>query len=192
MTMYDKALQFATERHEGQTRWDGRDYIEHPIRVAAYFKDDERKTVAVLHDVVEDKKATLKEVRNLFGDIIAKAVDAISRKEDEPYNQFVFRAGKNPIAKDVKIADIQDNISDFPSENVDLIKKASNLISKRYIPALLFLCGRNEEYGRKANSAAFKRHLERACEAVDKWPEWKKQAAGVYKYSTPPEKKGTE
>jgi len=192
MTMYDEALQFATERHEGQTRWDGRDYIEHPIRVADQFKDDERKTVAILHDVVEDGKATLKEVRDLFGDLIAEAVNAISKKEGEPYNVFVFRAEKNPIAKDVKIADIKDNISDFPSENTDHMRKASSLITKRYIPAFLFLCGMNKDYGEKAGRDSFHLHLERASKTVEGWPEWKKQASGAYKYSTSPEKKDTE
>ena len=192
MTMYEEALAFTTEKHEGQTRWDGRDYIEHLIRVADQFKDDERKTVAILHDAVEDGKATLKEIGDLFGDLIAEAVDAISKKEGEPYNVFVFRAEKNPIAKDVKIADIKDNIGDFPSENTDHMRKASSLITKRYIPAFLFLCGMNEDYGKKASRDSFSRHLERASKAVEKWPDWKKKAAGVYKYSTPPEKKNTE
>jgi len=146
MSMYKKALKFATERHSGQTRWNGSEYIKHPIRVADKFTDDIRKTVAILHDVVEDKKATLDEVKELFGSQVSKAVDSLSRRSGETYKTFVIRAAKNPIAKDVKIADIEDNMGDVPVGDEKMKEKATNLRTKRYIPALLFLTGDNVNY----------------------------------------------
>ena len=144
--MYDEALQFATERHKGQTRWDGGAYIRHPESVAKHFSDDLHKTVAVLHDVVEDKKATLQEVKDLFGSKVERAVDALSRRSGESYKNFVRRCAKNQIAKAVKIADIEDNMGDVSATNSESVEKAKNLRDKRYIPALLFLQGDDPKY----------------------------------------------
>jgi (p)ppGpp synthase/HD superfamily hydrolase len=146
MKMYEQALEFATERHEGQKRWDGGDYIRHPRSVADAFSDDLHKTVAILHDVVEDKKATLQEIRDLFGSKVAKSVDALSRKPGETYKDFVRRCAKDPVAKMVKIADIEDNMGDTSSTDPKQLEKANSLRTKRYIPALLFLQGENKEY----------------------------------------------
>ena len=145
MSMYEEALIFATERHEGQTRWDGGAYIKHPERVADKFTDDVKKTVAILHDVVEDKKATLEEVKDKFGPQVAKSVDALSRRPGETYKTFVKRAAKDSIAKEVKIADIEDNMGDVPV-NDERTKKKSDSLRKRYIPALLFLKGESADY----------------------------------------------
>ena len=141
--MYEEALAFATERHEGQTRLDGSPYIAHPIAVANKFTDDLRKTVSVLHDVVEDKKATLAEVRERFGDRVAKAVDSVSRRPGETYKDFIRRAARDPIGKDIKISDIEHNMID--SGNSAASDKAKSL-RKRYIPALLYLTGESKEY----------------------------------------------
>jgi len=146
MTMYEEALVFATERHEGQTRWDGGAYIRHPESVAKHFSDDLHKTVAVLHDVVEDKRATSQEIKDLFGSQVERAVDALSRRSGESYKDFVRRCAKNPVAKAVKVADIEDNMGDVSATNPEAIEKAKNLKDKRYIPALLFLQGDNSEY----------------------------------------------
>jgi len=145
MNQYPEAEAFAIERHSGQTRWDGRDYVKHHcIPIAEKFTDDLRKTVAVLHDVVEDKKATLQEVKEKFGGQVSAAVDALSRRSGESYKDFVRRAAKNPIAKDVKIADIEHNMGDVPNDE-KMKDKANSLRTKRYIPALLFLKGEEKE-----------------------------------------------
>lgn len=145
MNQYEEAKEFAIERHAGQTRWDGRDYVEHHcIPIADKFSDDLRKTVAVLHDVVEDKKATLQEVKERFGSQVALAVDALSRRPGESYKDFVRRAAKNSIAKDVKIVDIEHNMGDVPNDE-KMKEKANSLRTKRYIPTLLFLKGQEKE-----------------------------------------------
>lgn len=45
----------------------------------------------------------------MFGNVIADAVVALTRKKDESYDQFIRRAKKNEIARSVKIADITHN-----------------------------------------------------------------------------------
>jgi len=145
MTMYKEALEFATEKHKGQTRWDGGDYIRHPKGIADKFSDDLRKTVAILHDVVEDTDAELSEIKERFGGQVASAVDALTKRSGETYKDFIRRSAKNAIAKDIKIADIENNMGDIPPDDEEMKKKAKSLRTKRYIPALLFLKGKSEE-----------------------------------------------
>jgi len=70
----------------------------------------EERIVAVLHDVVEDSDWTLERLRNEgFSEIILQAIDAVSRRPDEDYNEFIVRASKNSIGRRVKLADLEDN-----------------------------------------------------------------------------------
>jgi hypothetical protein len=67
--------------------------------------------VGVLHDVVEDSATTLDDLRHMgYTEAIVKAVDHLSRREDETYEQFVKRAAANPLARRVKLADLEDNM----------------------------------------------------------------------------------
>ncbi len=137
--MYEEALAFATERHEGQTRWDGGPYIVHPVRVADKFDDDVRKTVAVLHDLVEDDRATFLEILKLFGGRVGSAVNALTRRDDETYREYITRrVALNPIARDVKIADLEDNMADEP-EDAEQAERFKALRDRRYLPALRLL-----------------------------------------------------
>lgn len=108
MPIYQKALLIATESHDGQYRNDGEPYIMHPWRVADNCTSEDEKTVAILHDVVEDTDAILF-YRAEFPTNIEDAVHAISRKEDETYFDYIERCSQNELARKVKIMDILDN-----------------------------------------------------------------------------------
>ena len=72
--------------------------------------------VAYLHDVVEDHSDdgyTLEFIREEFGDKIADAVDAVTHRKDESYLAYVLRADKNDVAREVKLADLEDNMRDL-------------------------------------------------------------------------------
>jgi hypothetical protein len=71
---------------------------------------DERRIAAVLHDVVEDGGIDPAVIAARFGDAVAQAVVALSRRDDEDYDAFIERCARNPIARDVKRADIGDNL----------------------------------------------------------------------------------
>ena len=74
-----KALKVATEAHKGQTDKAGNDYILHPIYVAEQMETDAEKSVAYLHDVVEDTDVTFEHLRRMgFSDEIVDAVEAIT------------------------------------------------------------------------------------------------------------------
>lgn len=111
MPTIERAREIATEAHAGQRDKAGADYVTHPLRVAAAVEGETRKIVALLHDVVEDNPAwplSRLEAEGFSTDILA-AVDAMTRREDEDYFDFVRRAAADPLARRVKIADLRDN-----------------------------------------------------------------------------------
>jgi GTP pyrophosphokinase len=77
------AIEFATQKHEGQKRKSGDDFVIHPISVAGILVDwgmDIDSVIAgVLHDTVEDTSATLVEIENLFGRDVAFLVDGVTK-----------------------------------------------------------------------------------------------------------------
>ena len=113
--MYKEALKFIAKKHAGQTRYNGNPYIIHPIRVSQELKSDTEKVVALLHDVVEDTDTTLAEISDLFGPEVTAAVEALTARKGESYEDYIRRVKVNEIARIVKIADISDNLSDSPN-----------------------------------------------------------------------------
>jgi guanosine-3',5'-bis(diphosphate) 3'-pyrophosphohydrolase len=88
-----QAHQLLLAKHAGQRqKVNGRPYVEHPIAVAtgvgeAGF-DEEMVVAALLHDVVEDSDATVAEIRQRFGDRVARLVEAMTDEvELDPYER---------------------------------------------------------------------------------------------------------
>lgn len=106
----EDAIILACTAHRGQIDKGGAPYILHPLRVMLAVSGDERRIAAVLHDVVEDCGIDPGTIADRFGDAVAQAVVALSRNEGEDYDAFVERCARNPIARDVKRADIGDNL----------------------------------------------------------------------------------
>ena len=106
----DAAIALATKAHAGQLDKAGRPYIEHPLRVMARVSGAPAKMAAVLHDVLEDTEVTAAELLSLgCPPEVVRAVEALSKREGEGYEDFVARAAKDPIAREVKRADLLDN-----------------------------------------------------------------------------------
>ena len=82
----DKAFYFACEAHKDQRRRSGEPYIYHPIEVATIAAHDiglGRTSIicALLHDVVEDTKYTLLDIREIFGEKVSRVVDGLTKFE---------------------------------------------------------------------------------------------------------------
>jgi guanosine-3',5'-bis(diphosphate) 3'-pyrophosphohydrolase len=79
----EDAFVFACEHHAAQRRKSGEDFIVHPVGVARICAgmrlDTETLCAALLHDTVEDTSASIKEVRERFGDEIAGIVDGVTK-----------------------------------------------------------------------------------------------------------------
>ncbi|GAA2753515.1 HD domain-containing protein [Amnibacterium kyonggiense] len=102
------ARQIATRAHAGQTDKAGRPYIAHPQRVAARLTDLQAQAVAWLHDVLEDTNVTSEDLRiaGVDEDVI-RVVDLLSRTGDDV--DYSARIAADPLAREVKLADIADN-----------------------------------------------------------------------------------
>jgi (p)ppGpp synthase/HD superfamily hydrolase len=110
MATIDKALQIAAKAHEGQKEKNGQPYIVHPLRVMNSVEGEAAKIVAILHDVVEDTSVTEDDLRRAgFGEPILAAVRCVTHRKDESYADYVVRCQGNEIARQVKLADLEDN-----------------------------------------------------------------------------------
>jgi len=66
---------------------------------------------AVLHDVVEDTAVTLEKLKQEgFDSEVIEAVDSVTIREGETYDDFIIRAGSHPIGYKIKMADLHDNL----------------------------------------------------------------------------------
>ncbi len=110
--MLDQAILIAARAHLGQTDRMGAPYILHPLRMMFRFKSETEMIVAVLHDVIEDNPDwDFDRLRQEgFSEEIIQAVDHLTRQEQEAYEEFVVRSSENPLARRVKLADLEDNM----------------------------------------------------------------------------------
>lgn len=108
----ERAIEIATEAHRGQLDKAGCDYIEHPLRVMAAGKSLDEKIVGVLHDVVEDTNWTFEGLAaEGFSAEVIEALRCVTKLSDsEPYDKFIARVKRNPLAVAVKLNDLSDNM----------------------------------------------------------------------------------
>ena len=137
---YEDALLIAVRAHHGQTRKiSGDPYVVHPIRVAKraqriareWFMTGELvqtiKTVAILHDVLEDAPSFWGEIESTFGQEVQFGVVGLTRLKDQSYKDYItsFKDKRIEVIV-VKLADLEDNLSDLPADHT---------LRKRYEPA---------------------------------------------------------
>lgn len=111
----------AEELHEGQERLDGRPYFGHVEHVAAavYEYGNRARIAAYLHDLVEDTPLDLNDVHFIFGEDALEDVAALTRGDDEPYEDYIGRVlGGSDAAVVVKLADVRHNSTGAPDRLV--------------------------------------------------------------------------
>ena len=78
-----RAYDYAYKKHFSQKRITGDDYITHPLNVAWILTgvnaDSHAIAAALLHDTIEDSDSTYEEIKDLFGEDIAKIVDGVTK-----------------------------------------------------------------------------------------------------------------
>ncbi len=132
----DEVLRFARERHQGQMRSDGQEYITHPIRVSEIvtkFKPSQNSNIlkagALLHDVLEDTYTSYRELQDRFGEVVASLVMEVTSSTFMPklVGKQIYLAHKmqymSSYALIIKLADRLDNISDLKGLKEEKIKK---------------------------------------------------------------------
>jgi len=105
------AIRLAVAAHHDQVDKVGQPYILHPLRVMFRLETEVERIVGVLHDVVEDTPHTLDGLRALgYPPEVIAALDGVTARPGESYEAFVARLAPNPIARRVKLADLEDNL----------------------------------------------------------------------------------
>ena len=108
----EDAIILAAEAHRGQVDKGGKPYILHVLRVLVRQSHENAQIVAALHDVVEDTHLTLEDLHRAgYHNEICAAVDCLTNLEGEPYEVMIDRVSANPIAREVKLADLEDNMN---------------------------------------------------------------------------------
>lgn len=107
----EKAIIAAAEAHMGQRDKGGQPYILHPIRVMLQCRSEEERTVAMLHDILEDTPLGASELTEAgFPAGVVEAVCCLTRGRDEDYAVYIERVCGNRLAARVKLADLADNM----------------------------------------------------------------------------------
>lgn len=127
------AIAIAATVHRNQKDHGGAPYILHPLRIMMKMPTLETQIVAVLHDVIEDSspddKWTIERLRGEgFSEEVLAAVDCLSERDGESYDELIARAAANPIARQVKLGDLEDNMD--PRRIVDMTKDDHNYIER--------------------------------------------------------------
>ena len=93
--------------------------------------------MALLHDVIEDTEYTFEDLRNMgFDNEVIEALMLMTHNKDIPYMDYVAKIKHNPIAKAVKLADLQHN-SDL--SRLDVVDEKALKRKEKYSEAISLL-----------------------------------------------------
>jgi GTP pyrophosphokinase/guanosine-3',5'-bis(diphosphate) 3'-pyrophosphohydrolase len=120
-----RAYEYGRRMHEGQTRYSGEPYFSHPVAVAAILAQqrlgDATLVTALLHDTIEDTRASYAAVAEMFGAEIADLVDGVTKltnlqlsssetKQAENFRKLLIAMSKDLRVILVKLADRLHNM----------------------------------------------------------------------------------
>lgn len=132
--VFEKALMIAIQAHSGQTDKQGKPYILHPLAVASQLDSLELKTIALLHDTIEDSWVS-KEflLENGIPEELVEVIALLTKPKDMPYEDYLRRVKTNPMALAVKKADLAHNTSPERAEGLNDHRKAKYELAKRIL-----------------------------------------------------------
>ncbi|MDW9481877.1 hypothetical protein GOB57_24830 [Sinorhizobium meliloti] len=154
----ERFIDFARERHAGQTSMSGEPYIEHIIRVLdntdkllaslpdgmmAETDKQETRLLAVGHDLIEDRRASKDDIRAIGGgERLVSRLIAVSRMEEPKpvYQQWIKGI---VISGDLAliIAKLADNLDNNSDERIASLPPEKQSIRNRYDRAFATLRG---------------------------------------------------
>ena len=132
--VFETALEIAAKAHKGQVDKNGVAYITHPLAVAAQLGSLELKTIAILHDTIEDTNVTAEYLieRGIPKELV-EVVQLLTKPKDEDYESYLKRVRENPMAKAVKLADLAHNTSPERANGLNEKRKAKYALAKRIL-----------------------------------------------------------
>ena len=131
------ALKLCFAAHKDQQDKSGMPYVFHPFHLAEQMQTEETTIVALLHDLVEDTDYTLEDLAAMgFDPVVIEALTLLTHDENVPYMEYVRTIKDNPVAKAVKLADLQHN-SDL--SRLDSVDEKALARREKYLKALALL-----------------------------------------------------
>lgn len=139
MTMLERAIEIAQQKHEGQFRRGGEPYITHPLAVMHMLQlagfPQHFQEVAVLHDIIEDTDCTEDDLLSAGFDEnkVVKVVKILSKEPDESYDEYEQEVLESYTASQVKARDVMHNLSSNPKpEKVPIYESLLARIAMRW------------------------------------------------------------
>ena len=122
-----RALEFAIQKHKGQKRIGGNDYITHPIAVWEMVKKqgygEDYQITALFHDLLEDTDATQDEILSFSNQEVLDAVKLLTKETGYDMKHYIDGIKSNPIAFVVKSADRLHNLQCALKTSVEFKRK---------------------------------------------------------------------
>ena len=104
------AMELCLSAHRDQTDKGGYPYAFHPIHLAEQMMDEYSVIVALLHDVAEDTSFTKEKLSAMgFPPPVMTALELLCHDPAVPYLDYVAALRHDPIARQVKLADLRHN-----------------------------------------------------------------------------------
>lgn len=124
-----QAMKLCFEAHKDQVDKSGLPYVFHPFHLAEQMNDEDTTVVALLHDVIEDTDYTIEDIRSMgFSNNVINALILMTHDKAIPYMDYVAKIKKDPIARQVKLADLRHNsdltrLDSFREKDLNRVKK---------------------------------------------------------------------
>jgi hypothetical protein len=136
----ERAIALAVRFHDGQRDKSGAPYLLHLFRVALQAQDPVVQQAALLHDLIEDTKATRVDlVASGISDEAIEAIGLLTHDLQESYADYVVKIKDNPVATQVKLLDLHDNYRldrvAYRADHVqeDAVRIQKYILSKQYL-----------------------------------------------------------
>ncbi len=135
--MTKKALKLCFDAHRDQLDKSGMPYVFHPFHLAEQMDSEDAVILALLHDVVEDTPTTQEDLRRMgFPENVLEALRLLTHDDAVPYMDYVALIAQNPLARQVKLADLRHN-SDL--SRLDTVDEYALTRQAKYFRAIALL-----------------------------------------------------
>jgi len=137
--LYNRVESIAKEYHKTQVDLGGNPYINHVCSVVDGVELLEEKIIAYLHDTLEDTPMTIGKMRrHRIPEFIIAHVNILTHDKEGNYLEYVRRLRHYPLAKNVKLSDLKNNmdtsrlkkITEEDKERLKKYKKACKILKE--------------------------------------------------------------